>query len=51
MTHHRAAAALLAVWPCRAPTALVDLSRLVMRCGVARVVPKDEGPVPKGDDA
>jgi hypothetical protein len=50
MTDHRAAA-LPAVWPCRAPTALVDLSRLGMGCGVARFVLKDEGPAPNGDDA
>jgi len=50
-TRDDANAALLAVWPCRAPTALVDLSRLATRCGVARVVLKDEGPVPKGNDA
>jgi diaminopropionate ammonia-lyase len=41
-------AALLAVWPCYAPTPLVDLPRLATRCGVARVVLKDEGPRPLG---
>jgi diaminopropionate ammonia-lyase len=41
-------AALLAVWPCHAPTPLVDLPRLATRCGVARVVLKDEGLRPLG---
>jgi len=36
-------AALLAVWPCHAPTPLIDLPRLATRCGVAKVVLKDEG--------
>jgi hypothetical protein len=41
-------AALFAVWPCHVPTPLVDLLRLAMRCGVARVVLKDEGLRPLG---
>jgi Pyridoxal-phosphate dependent enzyme len=41
-------AALLNVWPCHAPTPLVDLPRLATRCGVARVVLKDEGLRPLG---
>jgi diaminopropionate ammonia-lyase len=43
-----APAALLAVWPSHAPTPLIDLPRLATRCGVARVVLKDEGPRPLG---
>jgi hypothetical protein len=46
-TRDNSSAALIIVWPCRAPTPLVDLSRLVMRCGVAKFVLKHEGPVPK----
>jgi diaminopropionate ammonia-lyase len=41
-------AALLAVWPRHAPTPLVDLPRLATRCGVAKVVLKDEGLRPLG---
>src|SRR5262245_39356310 len=41
-------AALLAVWPTHAPTPLVDLPRLATRCGVAKVVLKDEGLRPLG---
>jgi diaminopropionate ammonia-lyase len=41
-------AALLAVWPCHAPTPLVELPRLATRCGVAKVVLKDEGLRPLG---
>src|SRR5262249_27851249 len=41
-------AAPLAIWPCHAPTPLVDLPRLATRCGVARVVLKDEGLRPIG---
>jgi diaminopropionate ammonia-lyase len=41
-------AALLAVWPCHAPTLLIDLPRLATRCGVAKVVLKDEGLRPLG---
>jgi diaminopropionate ammonia-lyase len=41
-------AALLAVWPSLAPTPLVDLPRLATRCGVAKVVLKDERLRPLG---
>src|SRR5262249_8140171 len=41
-------AAFLAVWPSHAPTPLVDLPRLATRCGVAKVVLKDEGRRPLG---
>src|SRR5262249_47948061 len=50
MTNTRAdpPAALPAVWPCRAPTPLIELPRLATRCGVAKVVLKDEGLRPLG---
>src|SRR5262249_21087087 len=41
-------AALLAVWPCHAPAPLIALPRLATRCGVAKVVLKDEGLRPLG---
>jgi diaminopropionate ammonia-lyase len=41
-------AALLAIWPYYAPTPLVDLPRLATRCGVAKVVLKNEGLRPLG---
>jgi diaminopropionate ammonia-lyase len=47
-THVVTPAALLAVWPRHVPTPLVDLPRLATRCGVAKVVLKDEGLRPLG---
>ena len=44
-------AAWIIVWPRHVPTRLVDPPRLAGHCGVAKVVFKDEGPVPQGDDA
>ena len=41
-------AAVIIVWPCHAPTPLVDLPRLATRCGMAKVVLKDEGLRPLG---
>jgi hypothetical protein len=39
------------VWPCHVPTPLVDPPWLAGHCGVAKVVLKDELPVPQEDDA